>query len=45
MGFDQLLFFAFASVSVLGSLLVIGQRNPIYSVLALIVSFFGLSGL
>jgi NADH:ubiquinone oxidoreductase subunit 6 (subunit J) len=25
--------------------LVIGQRNPIYSVLALIVSFFGLSGL
>ncbi|MGE0464154.1 MAG: NADH-quinone oxidoreductase subunit J, partial [Vicinamibacterales bacterium] len=29
----------------LGSLLVIGQRNPIYSVLALIVAFFGLSGL
>ena len=29
----------------LGSLLVVGQRNPIYSVLALIVSFFGLSGL
>ncbi len=45
MGSDQLLFFAFASISVLGSLLVIGQRNPIYSVLALIVSFFGLSGL
>ena len=45
MGFDQLLFFAFAGVSVLGSLVVIGQRNPIYSVLALILSFFGLSGL
>jgi len=45
LGFDQLLFFAFAGVSVLGSLVVIGQRNPIYSVLALIVSFFGLSGL
>ena len=45
MGSDQLLFFGFAGVSVLGSLLVIGQRNPIYSVLALIVSFFGLSGL
>ena len=45
MGFDQLLFFVFATVAVLGSLLVIGQRNPIYSVLALIVSFFGLSGL
>jgi NADH-quinone oxidoreductase subunit J len=35
----------FAAVAVLGALLVIGQRNPIYSVLALIVSFFGLSGL
>jgi len=45
LGSDQLLFFGFASVSVLGSLLVIGQRNPIYSVLALIMSFFGLSGL
>ena len=45
MGFDQLLFFAFAGVSVLGSLVVIGQRNPIYSVLALIGAFFGLSGL
>jgi NADH-quinone oxidoreductase subunit J len=42
---DQLLFYAFASVAVLGGLLVIGQRNPIYSVLAIIVSFFGLSGL
>ncbi|MGE3888275.1 MAG: NADH-quinone oxidoreductase subunit J [Vicinamibacterales bacterium] len=45
MGFDQFLFFVFAGVAVLGSLLVIGQRNPIYSVLALIVAFFGLSGL
>jgi NADH-quinone oxidoreductase subunit J len=45
LGSDQLLFFAFAGVSLLGSLLVIGQRNPIYSVLALIASFFGLSGL
>jgi NADH-quinone oxidoreductase subunit J len=45
LGFDQLLFWGFAAVSVLGSLLVIGQRNPIYSVLALIVAFFGLSGL
>jgi len=45
LGFDQFLFFVFAGVAVLGSLLVIGQRNPIYSVLALIVAFFGLSGL
>ncbi len=45
MVFDQLLFYAFAAVAVLGALLVIAQKNPIYSVLALIVSFFGLSGL
>jgi len=45
LAFDQLLFYGFASVAVLGGLLVIGQRNPIYSVLAIIVSFFGLSGL
>lgn len=45
MGFDQLLFYVFAAVAVLGSLLVIGQTSPIYSVLALIVAFFGLSGL
>jgi len=42
---EQLLFYAFAGVTVLGSLAVIGQRNPIYSVLALIGAFFGLSGL
>lgn len=45
MAFDQLLFWAFAAVAVLGSLLVVGQRNPVYSVLAIIGSFFGLSGL
>ena len=45
MASDQLLFYAFAGVAVLGSLLVIVQRNPIYSVLALIGAFFGLSGL
>ncbi|MEZ5284321.1 MAG: NADH-quinone oxidoreductase subunit J [Vicinamibacterales bacterium] len=39
------MFYVFGAVAVLGSLLVIGQRNPIYSVLALIVAFFGLSGL
>ncbi len=45
MAFEQLLFYAFAAVAVLGSLFVIVQRNPIYSVLALIAAFFGLSGL
>ncbi|MEW6322393.1 MAG: NADH-quinone oxidoreductase subunit J [Acidobacteriota bacterium] len=45
MGSDQLLFYAFGAVALAGSVLVIGQRNPVYSVLAIIVSFFGLSGL
>ena len=42
---SELLFYVFAGVSIVGSLLVIGQRNPVYSVLAIILSFFGLSGL
>jgi NADH-quinone oxidoreductase subunit J len=45
LGFDQVLFWVFAAVAVMGALLVIGQKNPVYSVLAIIVSFFGLSGL
>ena len=45
MGSEYLVFYAFAAMAVLGSLFVIGQRNPIYSVLALIAAFFGLSGL
>jgi NADH-quinone oxidoreductase subunit J len=39
------LFYAFATVAVLASLLVIAQRNPVYSVLLLIASFGALSGL
>jgi NADH-quinone oxidoreductase subunit J len=42
---EALQFYAFATVTVLGSLLVVSQRNPVYSVLALIAAFFGLSGL
>jgi len=38
-------FYAFGAVAVVASLLVIAQRNPIYSVLLLIVSFGALSGL
>jgi NADH-quinone oxidoreductase subunit J len=38
-------FYLFASVAVVTSLLVIGQRNPVYSVLLLIASFGALSGL
>jgi NADH-quinone oxidoreductase subunit J len=42
---DQLLFYLFAAAALAGSLLVVGQKNPVYSVLAIIGSFFGLSGL
>jgi NADH-quinone oxidoreductase subunit J len=41
----MLSFYFFGAVAVLASLLVIGQRNPIYSVLLLILSFGALSGL
>jgi NADH-quinone oxidoreductase subunit J len=42
---DALFFWVFALVAIVASLLVIGQRNPMYSVLLLIVSFGALSGL
>jgi len=42
---DALFFWIFAVVAVAASLLVIGQRNPMYSVLLLILSFGALSGL
>ena len=41
----MLLFYVFAAVAVGASLLVIAQRNPVYSVLLLIASFGALSGL
>jgi NADH-quinone oxidoreductase subunit J len=39
------LFYVFGAVAVIASLLVIAQRNPVYSVLLLIASFGALSGL
>jgi NADH-quinone oxidoreductase subunit J len=42
---SDLTFYFFAAVAVVASLLVIAQRNPIYSVLLLIASFGALSGL
>jgi NADH-quinone oxidoreductase subunit J len=39
------LFYLFGAIAVVASLLVIAQRNPIYSVLLLIASFGALSGL
>src|SRR6185295_14092810 len=38
-------FFAFATIAVLASLFVIGQKNPMYSVMLLITSFGALAGL
>jgi NADH-quinone oxidoreductase subunit J len=41
----MILFYVFSTIAVVTSLLVIAQRNPIYSVLLLIASFGALSGL
>jgi NADH-quinone oxidoreductase subunit J len=41
----MIMFYAFGAIAVIASLLVIGQRNPMYSVLLLIVSFGALAGL
>ena len=38
-------FYVFGAVAVVASLLVIGQRNPVYSVMSLVASFGALSGL
>ena len=45
MGSDALLFYAFAAVTVIGALMVVTQKNPVYSVLSIIAAFFGLAGL
>src|SRR3954447_9983369 len=42
---EKFAFYAFAAIAVGASLLVIAQRNPVYSVLLLIGSFGALSGL
>ena len=45
MGSEGIAFYLFAAIAIGASLLVIAQRNPIYSVLLLIGSFGALSGL
>jgi NADH-quinone oxidoreductase subunit J len=42
---DLIAFYIFAAIAVLASLGVIGQRNPMHSVMLLIVSFGALAGL
>ncbi len=45
MALDLALFYVFAALAVATSLLVVGQSNPVYSVLLLIASFGALAGL
>ena len=45
MGTELLLFYLFGAIAVAASLLVVLQRNPMHSVLLLIVSFCALAGL
>ena len=45
MALNLILFYAFAAIAVVSTLLVIAQSNPIYSVLLLIASFMALAGL
>ena len=42
---ETLLFYLLAGVAIVASALVIGQRNPMYSIMLLIASFGALSGL
>ena len=42
---DLIVFYTFAAVAVVASIGVVAQRNPMHSVLLLIVSFGGLAGL
>ncbi len=42
---DVIAFFVFAAIAIIASLLVIGQGNPMHSVMLLIVSFGALAGL
>jgi len=42
---DLALFYLLAAITVVASVFVIAQRNPMYSVLLLIASFIGLAGL
>jgi NADH-quinone oxidoreductase subunit J len=42
---ESILFYLFAGIAILASALVIGQRNPMYSIMLLIASFGALSAL
>jgi len=43
MGFEDILFYAFGAVALVSALVVVGQRSPVYSAFALIVTLGSLS--
>ena len=45
MGLELVLFYVFGAVAVGASLMVVGQKSPVYSVMLLIASFLALAGL
>ena len=45
MDFGVIAFYAFALIAIVASVLVVGQRNPMHSVMLLITSFGALAGL
>ena len=44
MNISQILFWSLSALAIVGSLLMVSSKNPIYSVLWLIVVFFAISG-
>jgi len=44
MGITEILFWILAAVALISAVLVISSKNPVYSVLSLIVTFFAISG-
>jgi NADH-quinone oxidoreductase subunit J len=45
LGLETVLFYVFGALAIVTSLMVVGQRNPVHSVLLLIASFGALAGL
>lgn len=45
MTFELILFYCFASLAIVSSFMVIGSKNPVFSVLFLVLVFFNVTGL
>ena len=45
MGFEKFLFYLFAAILIFASVMVITRRNPVHSVLFLVLAFFNAAGL